>query len=146
MKAQFLGVLDRLAVANKLPAGHYDRVKAETAVSQEYALAREFEKTIYARLAKRRDLKFYYRNRSTAMSICDSICDYWKVRRIKAVVLDSPDVKECSGGHYSHNEIHIKGSGFGIITLLHELAHHFAIKDIHYFGHGKDFVMYEGTG
>ena len=139
-----IGVLDRLAVANKLPLGHYDRKSAEKEVDNEYALSREYEKIISVRLHKRSDLKPYYHNQSTAIEICNAICDYWQIPRIKTVVLNSHAVKECAAGHYSKGEIHLKSKIFNLITLIHELAHHFSIKDKKEFGHGKIFVMYEG--
>lgn len=132
-----------LTTANKLPPGHYARALALEAVNQEYALCREQEKEISKTLKKRKDLKTYYKNVATAKTICDAICDYWMVSRIKKFVLNSRDVDISANAHYCRKEIHFSYSSFHLITLIHELAHHFSIMDKHHDGHGKDFLLYE---
>ncbi len=132
-----------LAETKKLPAGHYDKKAAQDAVDKEYALTRIAEKEINVRLHKRQDLPRYFKNLSTAFEICNAICDYWQIKRVKAIVLGSSDVCETAEAHYCMGEIHFKYFGFSLITLIHELAHHFARLDKNNAGHGKDFVMYE---
>lgn len=139
----FLSPVKLLTASLSLPEGHVGKKFAQDLVDKEYALATEYEKTIHARLSKRKDLPLFLSKVETAFEISNAICDFWNIRRVKAFVFRSADVDVSASAHYWQREIHFATSYFTITVLLHELAHHFARMDKNNCGHGKDFIMYE---
>jgi len=120
--------LHQLKLAKNLPEGHSDKKKAQQAVTKEYSLSSQIER----KWRKRFDLKI--ENPQHALNICNQICDMLGEKRLKRIVISSPEVHECAGAHYSQREIHFKWNYISLQTLIHELAHHFGHN-----GHGKAF-------
>jgi hypothetical protein len=112
-----------------LPPGHIDKKRAEDAVISEYRKCSE----IAFKWRKRFDLKI--QSPAHALRFCNEICDMLGEPRLKEIVVNSSEVDECAGAHYSNRSIHFKWDWIYFPTLMHELAHHFS----KWSGHGPDY-------
>jgi hypothetical protein len=120
---------NKLAKTKHLPPGHVDKAKAEKAIKKEYEKCFNIER----KWCKR----FHYRfcTVANALQFCNEICYSLGERRLKGLVINSPEVGEFAAAHYYNRCIHFKyGFPIYIGTLMHELAHHFEC-----YSHGEKF-------
>ena len=112
--------------------GHYAKKEAQEAVDREYSACHAQASL----LMKKHRIKKRSFEPQEAFNLCWNICDVLGHKKLKKLVLRSPDVSNFAGAHYTKGEIHFPYNYIHTTTLLHELAHHLC-----YYGrHGKEFM------
>jgi len=122
-------VLRLLAEAKPLPLGHVKKVMAEKAVKAEYGECHEIERKWSKRIG------YSHLPLETIYPICNSLCSILGERPINKIIYNCSKVGEFSCADYSSRTIRFRYHP-DLITLMHELAHHFDRTH----SHGKTFV------
>jgi hypothetical protein len=124
----------------ELCQGHYDIKKLETRIDKIYSKAREQEDAFSKKIKIKR---WFSLTRRQAQIVVNTICKMLLITRKPKVVCD--DTEALSGAAcYGLRKIRTRYSRIGLMTTLHELAHHFQ----HYEGfrcddHGPGFLEAE---
>lgn len=75
---------------------------------------------------------------SLAVKLIGYLVKTLKVKRLKRIILNSPEAKSL-GGMYVDKEIHLPGEWIRTSTLLHEFTHHVCQVEKYSDGHGPKF-------
>lgn len=112
--------LRKLKKTQHLPPGHIAKKAAEEAVNREYANCLEIQN----KWCKRFNPNF---TPQQALQFCNELCEMLGERRLKEIIIYSPEVEDVAHAHYDgqSRSIHFKWHYIDFGVLMHELAHHF---------------------
>ncbi len=165
-----MSVIDRYEKAKKLPPGHYERTNAKKAIDEEYKYARILEEFWMKKLKKkiinidpnrgRYDEKSNENRKLIIKEIIITLCDEIGSKRPKEIVYDYSLIPKGAGACYIPIKKTIALGYPGILSGVHELAHHISFierisikempKHLAFLGeeivsamHGKSFLWSE---